>query len=73
MKTSVLSKVQELSVSEGIRLDEEICDSIAANPESVPVTDTQKKELDRRLKTLKQSPREISTWSDVKKRIRTKR
>ncbi|MCI0616752.1 addiction module protein [bacterium] len=73
MKTSVLSKIQELSVSERIRLVEEIWDSIAANPESVPVTNARKKELDRRLKALKQSPREVSTWSDLKKRVRTKR
>jgi len=39
----------ELSVSERIQLVEDIWDSIAAVPDSVPLTEEQKEELGRRL------------------------
>lgn len=44
-----LSDILRMSVAERIQLVEDIWDSIAASPESLPVTDAQKDELDRRL------------------------
>jgi putative addiction module component (TIGR02574 family) len=44
-----LSDILRMSVAERIQLVEDIWDSIAASPESIPVTDAQKAELDRRL------------------------
>ena len=41
--------ILELSVAERIQLVEDIWDSIAAAPETVPLNEDQKKELDRRL------------------------
>ena len=62
-----------LSVAERIQLVEDIWDSIAEVPESVPLTDDQKAELDRRLDAYHQDPDEGSPWGMVRERIRNRR
>ena len=69
VKASVLS----LSVPERIQLVEDIWDSIAEVPESVPLSDEQKAELDRRLDAYHQDPDEGSPWGMVRERIRNRR
>jgi putative addiction module component (TIGR02574 family) len=68
-KKDSLQKVLELSIPERILAVEEIWDSIACRPESVPVTKAQREELDYRLQnvSLKSSP-----WPQVKQRIQSK-
>jgi putative addiction module component (TIGR02574 family) len=44
-----IQEILKLSMAERIPLVENSCDSIAASPECLPVTEAQKKELDRRL------------------------
>jgi putative addiction module component (TIGR02574 family) len=68
-KSSSVAKILELSVPEQILAVEEIWDSIAARPTSLPVTGAQKKELDRRLKSVTSNPEAGSTWEDVRRRI----
>ncbi len=43
------AKLQELSVEERIRVVEDLWDSIAVDQKALPLTATQKAELDRRL------------------------
>ena len=64
-----LADVLELSVPERIQLVEDIWDSIAAVPHSVPLTKAQSEELDRRLEDYRSHPDDGSPWEDVKKRI----
>ena len=64
-KTGIL----DLSVSERIQLVEDIWDSIAEVPESVPLTDKQKAELDRRLDAYRKNPKTGSPWTMVRERI----
>jgi putative addiction module component (TIGR02574 family) len=47
-----------MSVAERIQLAEDIWDSIVAKPESLPLTDAQRQELDRRLEMYAQNPDE---------------
>jgi putative addiction module component (TIGR02574 family) len=61
--------IDHLSASERLVLLEEISDSLAATPESVPLTEAQKVELDRRLATSEADPAAGSTWQEVKARI----
>jgi putative addiction module component (TIGR02574 family) len=63
----------QLSVAERILVVEEIWDSIAAERASLPVTPAQKAELDRRLAAFNSSPKDGSTWNDVKARIQAKK
>ena len=59
----------ELSVAERIQIVEDIWDSIAAVPESVPLSEDQKNELDRRLEAYHKNPDSGSPWNEVKQRI----
>ena len=62
--------ILSLSVSERIQLVQDIWDSIAELPESVPLTDEQKAELDRRLDAYHKDPSAGSPWSIIQERIR---
>lgn len=62
----------ELSIPERIQVVEDIWDSIAALPESVSLTEDQKKELDRRLEAYHQDPEAGSPWELVRERIRNR-
>lgn len=55
--------IQELSVAKRIQLVEDIWDSIATTPETLP--DSQRQELDRRL----QSHNASASWDEVKARL----
>lgn len=70
MKKSILSKVLLYDVTERILLVENIWDSIASVPEAVSVTNSQRKELDRRLEAYHSNPRAGKPWDIVKKRIK---
>jgi len=52
MGDSEVAKILKLPVEERLRLIETIWDSISADPSSVPLTDAQREELDRRLDDL---------------------
>lgn len=64
-----LAEVLELPVPERVRLVEAIWDSIAAVPEALPLTEVQRKILDERLEEYRRDPNAGSPWSDVKRRI----
>ena len=61
-----LSDILQLTVAERIQLAEDIWDSVAAFPESVPLTDAQKEELDCRLRAHARNPDEGISWDELK-------
>jgi putative addiction module component (TIGR02574 family) len=61
--------ILKLSVSERIRLVEDIWDSIRIIPEEVELTENQKSELDKRLEAHDADPNRVSTWEDVRNRM----
>jgi putative addiction module component (TIGR02574 family) len=63
---------RSMSIPERILLVEEIWDSIAADQQSLEVTQAQKDELDRRLAACDAAPDQGSTWEEVKSRLRAK-
>ena len=69
MQNLLPNNVLELSISERIQLVQDIWDSIAINPEEIPVIDSQKQELDRRLKLFQQNPDKVSKWQEVKQKF----
>jgi putative addiction module component (TIGR02574 family) len=71
MTTLAKSDILSLSVPERILLVADIWDSVAEVPDIVPLTEEQKKELDRRLDAFHANPAEGSPWEAVKKRIRS--
>jgi putative addiction module component (TIGR02574 family) len=64
--------ILNLSVSERIQLVQDIWDSIAEVPDSVPLTDEQKAELDRRLDSYHMNPNAGSPWSVVRERFKSR-
>lgn len=66
MATVDIKEILRLSVSERIQLVEEIWDSIASHPASLPVTEAQKVELDRRLADYRADPNQGRTWEEVR-------
>jgi putative addiction module component (TIGR02574 family) len=67
-----LEDILKLSVSERVRLVEEIWDSIAAHPAALPLSRLQAAELDRRLKLHERDPAKGSPWPAVRGRIKRK-
>jgi putative addiction module component (TIGR02574 family) len=63
------SKIFEMSVAQRLLLVEDIWDSIAENPDAVPLTDSQRKDLDKRLSAYYENPDAGKSWTEVKEHI----
>jgi putative addiction module component (TIGR02574 family) len=61
-----LTDILELTVAERIQLVADIWDSIAAVPENIPLTETERQELERRLKAYRQNPADGISWNALK-------
>lgn len=59
----------KLSIPERIRLAQDIWDSVAADCETIALTEEQKAELDRRMEDYRKHPEQFSTWDEVKQRL----
>jgi putative addiction module component (TIGR02574 family) len=66
------SQLFELSVSQKLQLVEDLWDSIAAAPQSVPMPEWQKEELARRKAEYLQNPESGIRWEEAKERIRSR-
>ena len=64
--------IENLSVVERIQLVGEIWDGIAAEQESLEVTEAQRIELRRRLDEYRSSREKGSSWESIKNRLQTK-
>ena len=64
--------IDQLSVDDRMLLLEEIWDSIAVDPESLPVTEAQQRDLQARLDAHAANPKAGSPWEEVKARLRSK-
>jgi len=69
MKSITVNDLLNMPVAERLRLVEDLWDSIAEVPETVELSDAQRKELDERLEKYHRDPEAGSPWEDVKKRI----
>jgi putative addiction module component (TIGR02574 family) len=68
-KSIAQTPASKLSVAERILLVEELWDSIADEPEAVPLTPSQAAELDRRLRRYRRSRTSGASWEQVKARL----
>lgn len=62
-----------LTPGERIRLAEELWDSLPSESVEPPLTDAQRRELDRRLEAYRRNPDVGSAWEDVRKRVVSER
>lgn len=65
MRSVDVEEILKLSVSERLRLVESIWDSIAESPDTLPLTDAHRQELDRRLGDYRSNPKAGRTWQEV--------
>lgn len=64
-----VSEILQLSVAERIQIVEDIWDSISESPESLFLSEAEKKELDKRLESYDQTPNEGIEWETLKKNL----
>jgi putative addiction module component (TIGR02574 family) len=64
--------IRDLSPEERLRLIEELWDSLNEKPGTVPLTNAQREELDRRLDDLERSGPEGIPWDQVLQQIRSR-
>ena len=69
MIKETIPELQSLSPAQKFALAIELWDELASNPDEIPVTDEQLKELDRRFDEYQRDPDKVVTWQDVKARI----
>ena len=67
MSTNLTEQAKKLSIAERIILVEEIWDSIAQDNGCFELSESQKKELDRRLETFRANPSQGRTWEEIKR------
>lgn len=68
--STAYSQIFELSVPDRLRLFEELWESIARAPKSLPLIEWQKAELNRRKAAQDQSGTPGASWEEVEQRIR---
>ena len=61
--------IDRLSHAERLQLLAEILDSLEADAEALPLTETQRRELDHRLAILEADPDALSDWDEVRSRL----
>jgi putative addiction module component (TIGR02574 family) len=57
--------IDQLSVADRLRLVQEIWDSISAEVERTPLTESQRQEIDRRLAAHRANPEAAVAWEQV--------
>jgi putative addiction module component (TIGR02574 family) len=62
-------EIERLSIAERVALVEEIWDSIAAAPDLLPLTEAQRRELDRRLALHEREPDRAIPWEEVRAKL----
>ncbi len=69
MRVSEINGIDELTIPEKILLIEDLWDSIVREESSVPVPQSHKKELDRRLKKYNSSPGNLLSLKELQGRV----
>ena len=69
MNKILSEQISSLTISEKLELIADVWDSIVIDGDQVPLTDSQKQELDRRLASYDNIENQGSSWQEVKQRI----
>jgi putative addiction module component (TIGR02574 family) len=67
-----IQDIKKLTVAERIVLVERIWESIPEESDELDLTVSQKRELDHRLKSIRNNTAKFTTWPDVRVKIRDK-
>jgi putative addiction module component (TIGR02574 family) len=72
IRTTLLAEIAALSIDDRIHVVQEIWDGIAAERGYPDLTESQKREIDRRIDESDKNPENILTWEEVKRSIKGK-
>jgi putative addiction module component (TIGR02574 family) len=64
-----LKEILESSVEVRLKAIEQIWESLSNEPEKIPLTEAQRRELDRRIEEHERNPNDTITWEEAKARI----
>jgi len=73
MRVNDIPEIERLSIAEKILLVEDLWESIASEESSVPVPQSHREELDRRLAEYEKDPGRLLTLEDLRGRIEARR
>ncbi|ETX08649.1 addiction module protein [Candidatus Entotheonella palauensis] len=73
MRVSDIPEIAQLSISEKLLLVEDLWDSIASDASNLPVPQSHKEELDRRLKNYEASPGKLLSLEELQGRIEARK
>jgi putative addiction module component (TIGR02574 family) len=73
MRVDDISEIARLTIPEKILLLEDLWDSIATEESSVPVPQSHREDLDRRLEEYENNPGRLLTLDDLRGRIEARR
>ena len=68
--STAIDELTKLPLPQRLEIVERLWDSIAADPERLPVTAKQAEELDRRLAAHESNPGEGLAWEEIRDRLR---
>ena len=71
--STAIDELTKLPLPQRLEIVERLWDSIAADPERLPVTAKQAEELDRRLAAHESNPGEGLAWEEIRDRLRKAR
>lgn len=69
MSRRPLDEILALPVPDRLRAVDEIWESIVAAPDSLPLPEAQRRELERRLKLHQEDPEAAQSWESVRSRL----
>jgi putative addiction module component (TIGR02574 family) len=69
----IISEALALPATDRLEVIEQLWDSLAAEPQSLEMTDAQRQELDRRIEQMDADPKAGIPWQDVKADLRNQR
>ncbi|CAD5990349.1 hypothetical protein PCC9214_05774 [Planktothrix tepida] len=69
MKSLLSEQILPLTIPEKLQLIEDIWESVVMDADQIPLTPSQKQELDRRLASYQNIENEGESWEVVKRRI----
>lgn len=64
-----LDEILEMPIAERLRAVEEIWETIVAEPDALPLSESQRRELERRLKLHQENPEAAQPWEVVRSRL----
>jgi len=69
MRYPTVEELRELSLKERLRLIGDVWETFVGDPESLPLNDEYRQEIDRRLDSYDHDPNRGRDWPDARRRI----